>query len=190
MKLRPWEIAWREIVKKIMVLSYRMDLSRALDVILSRASRTIVSRIQALTCDDLLDEEAAATPRTCPAPSSSNSEFVNRCAEELHKKNTYSRSSRSTSRSGSTDLKTEDLEEELEAQIIILKNEIERLKEKPEEKSEEKPDEKSDEEPEERPEESEEMLEDLEEQTSYSKTRSGVSKTKSSVSTTISNSAT
>ena len=37
--------------------------------------------------------------------------------------------SRSTSRSGSTDLKTEDLKEELEAQIIILKNEIERLKE-------------------------------------------------------------
>ena len=150
------EIAWSEIVKKIMVLSYRMDLSRALDVILSRASRTIVSRIQALTCDDLLDEEAAATPRTCPAPSSSNSEFVNRCAEELHKKNTYSRSSRSTSRSGSTDLKTEDLKEELEAQIIILKNEIERLKEKPQEKSEEKPEEKS--------EESEEMPEDLEEQ--------------------------
>ena len=158
MKLTQWEIAWREIVKKIMVLSYRMDLSRALDVILSRASRTIVSRIQALTCDDLLDEEAAATPRTCPAPSSSNSEFVNRCAEELHKKNTYSRSSRSTSRSGSTDLKTEDLKEELEAQIIILKNEIERLKEKPEEKSEEKPEEKSEEEPEERPEESEEKL--------------------------------
>ena len=156
MKLRPWEIAWSDIAKKVMALSYRMDLSRALDVILPRASRTIVSRIQALTCDDLLDEEAAATPRTCPAPSSSNSEFVNRCAEELHKKNTYSRSSRSTSRSGSTDLKTEDLKEELEAQIIILKNEIERFKEKPQEKSEEKPEEKS--------EESEEMPEDLEEQ--------------------------
>ena len=80
------EIAWSEIVKKIMVLSYRMVLSRTLDVILSRASRTIVSRIKALTCDDLLHEEAAATPRTCPARGSSNSEFVNRCAEELHKK--------------------------------------------------------------------------------------------------------
>ena len=158
------EIAWSEIVKKIMVLSYRMVRSRTLDVILSRASRAIVSRIKALTCDDLLDEEAAATPRTCPAQGSSNSEFVNRCAEELHKKTDlkrrtelfYSRSSRSTSRSGSTDLKTEDLKEELEAQIIILKNEIERLKEKPQEKSEEKPEEKS--------EESEEMPEDLEEQ--------------------------
>ena len=158
------EIAWSEIVKKIMVLSYRMVRSRTLDVILSRASRAIVSRIKALTCDDLLDEEAAATPRTCPAPSSSNSEFVNRCAEELHKKTDlkrrtelfYSRSSRITSRSGSTDLKTEDLKEELEAQIIILKNEIERFKEKPQEKSEEKPEEKS--------EESEEMPEDLEEQ--------------------------
>ena len=158
------EIAWSEIVKKIMVLSYRMLLSRTLDVILSRASRAIVSRIKALTCDDLLHEEAAATPRTCPARGSSNSEFVNRCAEELHKKTDlkrrtelfYSRSSRSTSRSGSTDLKTEDLKEELEAQIIILKNEIERLKEKPQEKSEEKPEEKSEEEPEERPEESEE----------------------------------
>ena len=166
------EIAWSEIVKKIMVLSYRMVRSRTLDVILSRASRAIVSRIKALTCDDLLDEEAAATPRTCPAGGSSNSEFVNRCAEELHKKTDlkrrtelfYSRSSRSTSRSGSTDLKTEDLKEELEAQIIILKNEIERLKEKPQEKSEEKPEEKSEEEPEERPEESEEMPEDLEEQ--------------------------
>ena len=80
------EIAWSEIVKKIMVLSYRMVRSRTLDVILSRASRAIVSRIKALTCDDLLDEEAAATPRTCPARGSSNSEFVNRCAEELHKK--------------------------------------------------------------------------------------------------------
>ena len=158
------EIAWSEIVKKIMVLSYRMVRSRTLDVILSRASRAIVSRIKALTCDDLLHEEAAATPRTCPAGGSSNSEFVNRCAEELHKKTDlkrrtelfYSRSSRSTSRSGSTDLKTEDLKEELEAQIIILKNEIERLKEKPQEKSEEKPEEKSEEEPEERPEESEE----------------------------------
>ena len=157
------EIAWSEIVKKIMVLSYRMVRSRTLDVILSRASRAIVSRIKALTCDDLLHEEAAATPRTCPAGGSSNSEFVNRCAGELHKTDLkrrtelfYSRSSRSTSRSGSTDLKTEDLKEELEAQIIIFKNEIERLKEKPQEKSEEKPEEKS--------EESEEMPEDLEEQ--------------------------
>jgi len=150
MRLMRWEKAWIDLVKKIFILCDRLTAARILGVILSRAP-TIVSSMRALT-----DTMTESTDQFSVIESTDQYE------EEPPKKNTYSRSSRSTSRSGSTDVKTEDLREDFEAQIIMLKNEIERLKEKPEEKQEMPEDkiDKSQEKPEETPVKSEESEEE------------------------------
>ena len=116
--------AWRGLVGKILVLSYRVAASRVLDIVLARTP-TMVNCMRALARSDDLAWQVASDAMIVPDPSDQirgRAVFMNRCAEELHRSDVAAEGSW-----------TEDLKLELEAKIAELEDKVKSLEEAPEE---------------------------------------------------------
>ena len=116
--------AWRGLIGKILVLSYRVAASRVLDIVLARTP-TMVNCMRALArSDDLAWEVASAAMMASdpPDPVRGRTAFMNRCAEELRRSDVTAEGSW-----------TEDLKLELESKIAELEAKVKSLEEAPEE---------------------------------------------------------
>ena len=116
--------AWRGLVGKILVLSYRVAASRVLDIVLARTP-TMVNCMRALARSDDLAWQVASAAMMVPDPPDpirGRTAFMKRCDEKLHRSDVAAEGSW-----------TEDLKLELEAKIAELEDKVKSLEEAPEE---------------------------------------------------------